>query len=133
MTTEPIDLSADLTQEVEEEEIDEVDSPARRPQRSTRRVAAAEAPAGNPGVTFALVVSALLLLFALALNWRTSNNERWRDSPLGDEGMFRKMSNLFYDMGSKEDVRKRIEDRSRALNQAYGSAVQLGGGETDSE
>lgn len=129
MSTEPIDLSADLTQEVEEEEVEEVESAATRPTRTTRRVAAAEAPAGNPGITFALVLSSILLLLALAVSWRTSTNERYLENPLGDDSLFRKMSNLFYDMGSKDAVKKAIDEKTRNLNSAYSSTVR-GGGES---
>lgn len=112
MTTEPIDLSADLTEEVEEEEIEEVDSPAGRrrsvPARVTRR-AAAEEPAGNPGMTFALVLGSIMLLLALALAWRTSRNEM---TGVNNElaGMYDKLSNVFYDnMGAKKSVQDQLD------------------------
>jgi excisionase family DNA binding protein len=107
MSTEPIDLSADLTQEVEEEEVEEVGA-ARRPAVTRGRVSrATEAPAGSPGITFALVLSSIILLLAVALSLRTSGNEVG-SGPLG-EGMFRSMSNTFYDgFGVKKKVQERI-------------------------
>jgi excisionase family DNA binding protein len=126
MTTEPIDLSADLTQEVEEEEVEEVEAGgAARPQRTQRRVGApAEAPAGNPGITFALILSSILVLLALALSWRTSTNEVYAENPLPDDALFRKMSNLFYDMGSKDAVKKAIDEKTRKLNESHASTVR---------
>jgi len=74
MTTEPIDLSADLTDEVDEEEIEEVDSPAARQPRQRRAAVAAE-PQGNPAMTFALVVACIVGMLALYSAWNTANNE----------------------------------------------------------
>jgi len=110
MSTEPIDLSADLTQEVEEEEIEEIEAPSRAAAapRTTRRVAAAEPPAGNPGMTFALVLCGIIMLLAVSLLMRTSGNE----ISSGREeltGMFKNMSGWFYDnLGTKEKVSKDI-------------------------
>jgi len=109
MSTEPIDLSADLTQEVEEEEVEEIGTGRAKAATATRgrARAAAEPPAGNPGITFALVLTAVVLLLAVALSLRTSGNETGT-GPLG-EGMFRSMSDMFYDsFGVKKKVRDRI-------------------------
>ena len=81
MTTEPIDLSADLTDEVDEEEIEEVDSPAARQPRQRRAAVAAE-PQGNPAMTFALVVACIVGMLALYSAWNTANNEG--ETGLGD-------------------------------------------------
>jgi excisionase family DNA binding protein len=110
MSTEPIDLSADLTQEVEEEEVEEV-AGGRGPKAATatrgRARAAAEAPAGSPGITFALVLTSIILLLAVALSFRTSGNETG-SGELGD-GMFRSMSNAFYDsFGAKKKVAEKM-------------------------
>ncbi|MEE8107372.1 MAG: helix-turn-helix domain-containing protein [Planctomycetota bacterium] len=82
MTTEPIDLSADLTDEVDEEEIEEVDSPAARQPRQRRATVAAE-PQGNPAITFALVVACIVGMLSLYAAWNTANNEAG-EPPLGD-------------------------------------------------
>lgn len=109
MSTEPIDLSADLTQEVEEEEVEEVAGAKKAAAGGGRRrvAAAAEAPAGSPGITFALVLTSIIMLLAVALSFRTSGNEAG-SGQLGD-GMFRSMSNAFYDsFGAKKKVTDRI-------------------------
>jgi excisionase family DNA binding protein len=108
MSTEPIDLSHDLTQEVEEEEVEEVAGAKKAAAAGRRRVAAAaEAPAGSPGITFALVLTSIIMLLAVALSFRTSGNETG-SGQLGD-GMFRSMSNAFYDsFGAKKKVTGRI-------------------------
>jgi len=103
MSTEPIDLSADLTQEVEEEEVEEVGAPkvSRTTSRAPRR--AVEAPTGNPGITFALVLTSIILLLAVALSFRTSGNEVGGRT-LGD-GMFKSLADSVYDnLGSKKKV-----------------------------
>jgi len=109
MSTEPIDLSADLTQEVEEEEVEEVGGPrgGRGPAtRTTRRTV--EAPTGSPGITFALVLTAIILLLAVALSLRTSGNEVAGGRRL-DDSMFKGLSYVFYDnLGSKRKVLDRI-------------------------
>jgi len=109
MTTEPIDLSADLTEEVEEEEIEEIDAPARRggapAARGGRRAAVAEPAAGSPGITFALVLSAIVIFLGLAMSWRTSQLRD--DNLLDQQGTMRGMSGLFYDnLGARETVEK---------------------------
>jgi len=140
MTTEPIDLSADLTQEVEEEEIEEIESPAvrRGPARTTtRRVA--EAPAGNPGMTFALVLTALVMLLGVAVNLRTANNETAVNLRTASEaaeaesrplaGMFKSMSGWFYEgMGTNEDVAAAIRKHADPIRNAYRDVA--GRGET---
>ena len=110
MTTEPIDLSADLTQEVDEEEIEEVEAPgrARAEPRRTRR-GAAEAPAGSPGMTFLLVLSSIMILFSVLVAWRSSNNEIGMSEAMNKEGLFGGISSIFYDnMGGAETVSKDI-------------------------
>jgi hypothetical protein len=132
MTTEPIDLSADLTEEVEEEEIEEVESPGGRrrsaPARVTRR-AAAEEPAGNPGMTFALVLGSIMLLLALALAWRTSRNETTGEN--NDlAGMYDKLSNVFYDnMGAKKTVQDAIDAQTGQFRREMADVSGTGGGE----
>jgi len=122
MTTEPIDLSADLTEEVEEEEIEEVAMGAGRQQRGsparggTRRAAAAEAPAGNPGITFALVLSGIIIFLAFAMAWRTSTNDN--DNPLGD-GMMRNISGMVYDKFGSKKVADEIKKRSIKIDKNY--------------
>jgi len=124
MSTEPIDLSADLTQEVDEEEIEEVDAPAvRRPARSTstRRAAATE-PAGSPGMTFCLVLTGILIGLGVSVALKAGNNEvrpvTHEAKPLA--GMFRTMSDWFYDgFGTKADVDaeiKRIGQPTAGIN-----------------
>ncbi len=120
MTTEPIDLSADLTQDADEEEVEEVSASTRRSSGPTRGVSrrevAAGAPAGNPGLTFALVLSSLLAFLGLFLTFVTSNNEVGTKQP-GD--MATKMSGWFYEgFGSKEAVDKEL------------SRLKIGGGAT---
>ena len=120
MTTEPIDLSADLTEEVEEEEIEEVamgggGRGGQRPQRGgARRAAAAEAPAGNPGITFALVLSAIIVFLAFAMAWHSSDE----DNALGD-GMMRNISGMVYDKFGSKKVEADINKRKGEINQAY--------------
>jgi len=126
MTTEPIDLSADLTQEVEEEEeIEEIEAPLQRraaPARGSRR-AAVEAPTGNPGMTFALVLSAILIALGLALALRTSNNEVSNDRPMA--GMFKKLSGLFYEgFGTNEKVQKTIRKYAEPIHQARSGGTE---------
>jgi len=126
MTTEPIDLSADLTQEVEEEEIEEVEAPTiRRTQRAgAGRVGRAAETAGSPGMTFALVVSAILVLLALTLGWKAGNNELSTDR-MSDESVFRSISKLFYDnMGSKEEVGKSIENLRETIHREWQNSVK---------
>jgi excisionase family DNA binding protein len=109
MTTEPIDLSADLTQETEEE-AEEVGAPARKagPAAGRTRREAPPAPAGSPGVTFALVVTSVLLLLALIVTFAASRNELGSPPP-GDLPV--KISNLFYDtLGTKKKVERRTHD-----------------------
>jgi len=108
MSTEPIDLSADLTQEVEEEEVEEVGARGSRAPatRTTRRTV--EAPTGNPGITFALVLTSIILLLAVALALRTSGNGLASGRHL-DDGMFKSLSYVFYDnLGSKKKVADKI-------------------------
>lgn len=128
MTTEPIDLSADLTQEVEEEEIEEIDSPRQRTTtvRQTRRTV--EAPAGSPGITFALVLSAIVIALGVSVSLRAGNNEVGSD-PLA--GMFKKMSGWFYEtMGTDQEVDKAIKSKVQGLDQAHrGIATGSGEGE----
>ncbi len=124
MTTEPIDLSADLTSDLDDdEEMEEIGAPAGRrssPARTTRRVEAA--PAGSPGMTFCLVLGSILILLALSLAIKTGYNEASADKPLG--ATFRNMANWFYEsMGSNEEVTKEINKRSQLLNQAHSSAI----------
>jgi hypothetical protein len=111
MSTEPIDLSADLTQEVEEEEVEEVGAAKGKagPAGGRRRVAAAaEAPAGSPGMTFCLVLSAVILMLAVALSFRTSGNETASGRKL-EGSMFQGLSGFFYDnFGSSKKVKDRM-------------------------
>ncbi|MFQ5843726.1 MAG: helix-turn-helix domain-containing protein [Planctomycetota bacterium] len=115
MTTEPIDLSADLTEEVEEEVEEAPVRAARRPVAAGARRAAAAAPTGNPGVSFALVLTSILGLLALFLAWTVSNNEL-RSNPPGN--MAKKLSDVFYDMGSKEIVEKKVKKLRTSLSDA---------------
>ncbi len=109
MSTEPIDLSADLTQEVEEE-VEEVGAGRAKTASTTRRTrtAAPEAPAGSPGLTFCLVLSSVILMLAVALSFRTSGNESAAGRKL--EGtMFQGLSGFFYDnFGSAKKVKDRM-------------------------
>jgi len=128
MSTEPIDLSADLTQEVEEEEVEEVAAPRRaatavRP--AGRRAAAAEVPTGSPGITFALVLSAIIMLLCVALSLRTSGNELTGERELS--GLFKNMSGWWYDgLGSKDNVKRSIDEKAQRIRDAHRDAV--GGG-----
>jgi len=121
MTTEPIDLSADLTEEVEEEEIEEV--PLRggagggrsEPRRGgARRAAAAEAPAGNPGITFALVLSAIVLFLAFSMTWKSSKEKE----SLGDV-MMRNISGMVYDKFGSKKVASEIAKSRMQIDKDY--------------
>ncbi|MGH7163411.1 MAG: helix-turn-helix domain-containing protein [Planctomycetota bacterium] len=124
MTTEPIDLSADLTPESEEEE-EEVAAPARAKISPGRSRAAREqaAPAGSPGLTFALVLTAVVALFGFYLSYRVSHNEIGPEAnPLGD-GVARGLSNIVYEnMGFIEDVKKARDALVQPINAAHGAA-----------
>ena len=123
MTTEPIDLSADLTEDVEDEEVEEVQvRQARRPVATGGRARVDGAPGGNPGVSFALVLGAILGMLGLFLAWSVSDNEVGSNPP---GNMATKLSNIFYDMGSKEIVEKDIDQLKRGLETA---AADTGGG-----
>ncbi len=117
MTTEPIDLSADLTEGVEEEEVEEVQvRTGRRPVATGGRArVAGAAPGGNPGVSFALVLGAILGMLGLFLAWSVSDNEIGSNPP---GNMARKLSNIFYDMGSKDIVEADIDQLKRGLEAA---------------
>ncbi len=110
MSTEPIDLSADLTQEVEEE-VEEVSATRGRPTTSRSTVRRdAQAPAGNPGITFALVLGFICLIFGFLLQYRTGLNETYNDKPMLEDGMFRKLAGVFYDnMGTQKIVKDAID------------------------
>ena len=113
MTTEPIDLSADLTEEVEEEEIEEVEAPAQRSGTPrTQRRPVDQAPAGNPGMTFALVVGSVMLLLCVILAWRASSEGSSRF-----EGTMQKTADVFYDnFGTKKKVRAQLLKDGGELN-----------------
>lgn len=125
MSTEPIDLSADLTQEVDEEEdLEEVEAPARRAAAAPRtsRRAVAEAPAGNPGITFALVLTAIIMILGVAVSFRASGNEIYSERALKDT-MFGKIANWFYGMGSNDTVEKNIRQHAQPITDAHRAAV----------
>ncbi|MHC4136537.1 MAG: helix-turn-helix domain-containing protein [Planctomycetota bacterium] len=131
MSTEPIDLSADLTQEVDEDEdLEEVEAPALRAAAAPRtsRRAVAEAPAGNPGITFALVLTAIIMLLGVSVSFRASGNEISGEEPRQLTGMFEKISNWFYGMGSNDTVEKAIRQTSQPITDAHRSAVPDQGG-----
>ena len=116
MTTEPIDLSADLTEDVEEEEVEDVQvRQARRPVAAGGRARTATAPGGNPGVSFALVLGAILGMLGLFLAWSVSDNEIGSNPP---GNMATKLANIFYDMGSKEIIEADISQLKRGLEAA---------------
>ena len=76
---------------------------------------AAEAPAGNPGMTFAMVLGSIMLLLAVAIAWRASKNPAEGTF----EGMFKNMSDVFYDkMGSKKHVTEEIRKQRREIDAA---------------
>ncbi|MHC4549133.1 MAG: helix-turn-helix domain-containing protein [Planctomycetota bacterium] len=131
MSTEPIDLSADLTQEVEEEEeIEELEAPRRAAAPRAARRAVAEAPAGNPGVTFALVLTAIIMILGVAVSLRISGNEISGEEPRQLTGMFKKISGWFYEtMGSNETVQRAIRQTADPISQAHRSAVAGEAGE----
>ncbi len=120
MTTEPIDLSADLTQEVDDEELEEIDSPAvRRPARATVRRTTSDADAGSPGMTFCLVLSAIVIGLGVSVALKAGNNEvvpvKNAHRPLA--GMFKTMSGWFYEsLGTKKDVDEAIKEKGKAIN-----------------
>jgi excisionase family DNA binding protein len=129
MSTEPIDLSADLTQEVEEEEMEEVGAGRAKsaPARGTTRRAAAEAPAGSPGITFALVLTAILIFLGAALAVRTSTNEVSSEGELA--GPFKNLSGVCYDgFGSKDNVKKAIDSVVGDLRVAHTGRARPAGG-----
>ena len=120
MTTEPIDLSADLTEEIEDEEIEEVAATSQRrssqPARGTTRRQATEAPAGNPGITFALVLSSIVIFLGLTMTWRSSQE----NSALPDDGAMRGLSGLFYEnFGTGEIVRKEATRMGEPVDKAH--------------
>ena len=126
MTTEPIDLSADLTEEVEEEELEEISAPAggsrraAQPARGTSRRAVAEAPAGNPGMTFALVLTSIIIFLGFAMTWRASKE----NDALGDKGAMRNLADVGYDMfGTRDQVQKTIKPQMDQINAAHRGAV----------
>ena len=49
-----------------------------------------------PGITFALVVSAIFVFFGLSLAWRTSTNEVAATNDLDRDGLFGKLSGVFH-------------------------------------
>lgn len=114
MTTEPIDLSADLTQEVEEEEIEEVDSQAARrgePRRTQRRVDTAAVGTGSPAMTFVLVLCAIVILLGVAVAWKAGNNEMGMGPAMSKDGLFGGLSNTFYEnFGTAKKVDKDIQN-----------------------
>jgi excisionase family DNA binding protein len=134
MSTEPIDLSADLTQEVDEEEdLEEIEAPAARRAAAaprTSRRAVADAPAGNPGITFALVLTAIIMLLGVSVSFRASGNEISGEDPKQMTGMFEKNSKWFYGMGSNETVEKAIRQTAQPITDAHRSAV---GADADTE
>ena len=120
MTTEPIDLSADLAEDVEEEEIEEVEAVGARQPRGTgaRRAAATAAPSGNAGVTFALVVACILGFMCMYSAINAANNEVGTE-PLGD--MAKKVSGWFYEgLGSNKLVDADIKNLTREVEAAHG-------------
>jgi excisionase family DNA binding protein len=119
MTTEPIDLSADLTEEVDEEEIEEIDAPGQRrggaAARTSRRVAATEPAHGSPGMTFALVLSAIVIFLGLTMAWRASQSDA-----LNDKGTMRNISGIFYDnLGASEKVKKATDAKLNSLRRKH--------------
>jgi excisionase family DNA binding protein len=109
MSTEPIDLSADLTQEVEEE-VEEVAGRGKTgaTTRTRARPAQQEAPVGSPGITFCLVLTSLIMLFAVALSLRTSGAEVESGRKL-DSGVFKSLSGFFYDnFGSQKKIKDKM-------------------------
>lgn len=128
MSTEPIDLSADLTQEVDEDEdLEEIEAPARRAAAAaprTSRRAIAEAPAGNPGITFALVLTAIIMILGVAVSFRAGGNEISGKEPRQLSGtMFGKIANWFYGMGSNDTVQKAIRQTAQPITDAHRAAV----------
>jgi len=118
MTTEPIDLSADLTQETEEE-AEEVAAGAKKPgtSRISSRREAQAAPAGSPGITFALVLTAVLALLGVLVTHAASRNELG----MGQPGQLpKKLADWFYDtLGTKAHV----EEATRKLVDPITSSV----------
>ena len=119
MTTEPIDLSADLTEEVDEEEIEEIEAPGQRrggaAARTSRRVAATEPAHGSPGMTFALVLSAIVIFLGLTMAWRASQSDA-----LNDKGTMRNISGIFYDnLGASEKVKKATDAKLNSLRRKH--------------
>jgi excisionase family DNA binding protein len=130
MSTEPIDLSADLTEDVEEEEIEEVAS--RRPMqaaRTTTRRTAADAPAGSPGMTFALVLTALVMMLGVAVGLRAGFNETRDGQSRSLQGTFKSMAGWFYEgMGTNEKIKGNISKIVDPISQEHGNVVNRGGG-----
>jgi excisionase family DNA binding protein len=125
MSTEPIDISADLTQEVDDDEIEEIAAPrgGRQPavQRTRTRTQTAAAPASSPGMTFALVLSSLVLILGTALAIRTSGNETTRTTGESRrlDGMFRSLTDFVYEQfGTDQDVGKKIRATTQNVNNA---------------
>ena len=113
MSTEPIDLSADLTQEVEEE-VEEVG--ATRGKAGGARTQPRRAPVeakGSPGMTFCLVLTAVVMLLAVALSFRTSGNESGSGRQLKGT-MFEGLAGFFYDnFGSQKKVKDKMNAKAR--------------------
>ena len=129
MSTEPIDLSADLTEDVEEEEIEEVATRRSAPAtRTTTRRAVAEAPAGSPGMTFALVLTALVMLLGVAVAFRAGFNETRDGDSRKLAGMFKSMSGWFYEgMGTNENVKNSITKVAEPLAREHGNVARRSG------
>ncbi len=131
MTTEPIDLSADLTEEVEEEEIEEIGAGRGRAQPArgtTRRAQAAEAPAGNPGMTFALVLTAIVVFLAFSMTWKSSDE----NNPLGD-GMMKNISGMFYEKMGQKKTKAAIQKAAKDVNSNYNITVGSSSDDSDGD
>ncbi|MEM8883982.1 MAG: helix-turn-helix domain-containing protein [Planctomycetota bacterium] len=133
MTTEPIDLSADLTEEVEEEEIEELDSPA--PRGGGRQVqasrgartqrATADAIPGNPGMTFALVLSSIVIFLGVAMVWKTSKE----GEVLGKDATMKSISDVVYvNLGADKKVQDAANAQMQEIRAAHTNVVGAGGG-----
>jgi hypothetical protein len=77
-------------------------------------------------MTFALVLTSIIMFLAVALSLRTSSNEVTSDGSLG--GPFRNLSSFWYDgLGSKDNVKKAIDSSVGDIRQAHTGRLATGG------
>jgi hypothetical protein len=68
------------------------------------------------------------MLLGVSVSFRASGNEISGEEPRQLTGMFEKISNWFYGMGSNDTVEKAIRQTSQPITDAHQSAVPDQGG-----